>query len=188
MWAPNFLWKRLSDLLLLGDKSRSCFSFRAKQDTGSICNSGLPKLHTGSGTNRVSGIYLWTKPMMPRPRHTASPWQSQPRGRGSRCLAPSSFQQPGSLLVTQGCLPKHDGLSGERSPGHHPCPLLGGLCSHILTLVGLTGWTASWGKSGKSRSGVCPWWGADRSLSQRPALSSWCTSEEITTFREHRRE
>lgn len=35
MWAPNFLWKRLSDLLLLGDKSRSCFSFRAKQDTGS---------------------------------------------------------------------------------------------------------------------------------------------------------
>ena len=134
-----------------------------------ICNSGLPELHTGSGMNRVSSTYLWTKLMMPRPRHTASPWQSQPRGRGSRCLCPSAFQQPGSLLVTQGCLPQHDWPSGERSPGHHPCPLLGGLCSHILTLVGLTGWTGSWGKSGKSRSGACPWWGADHKRANQPA-------------------
>lgn len=35
MSAPNFLWKRLSGSLLLGDKSKSCFSCGAKQDTGS---------------------------------------------------------------------------------------------------------------------------------------------------------
>lgn len=35
MLVPNSLWKRLSGSLLLGDKSRSCFSLGAKQDTGS---------------------------------------------------------------------------------------------------------------------------------------------------------
>lgn len=35
MLVPNSLWKRLSSSLLLGDKSRSCFSLGAKQDTGS---------------------------------------------------------------------------------------------------------------------------------------------------------
>lgn len=84
-----------------------------------------------SGMDHVARTYLWTNLMIPCPRHIASPWQSEPR-----VWAPDVWvlaQSSNCLLMTQGSPLRHEWLTRW---------------AHILTLVGLTGWTGSWRSMG----------------------------------------